>query len=199
MRPFQAVVVVALGCAAAWGSDWLTDGKDPQRTNWQKDEKIVTTANAKNIKLLWKLKLDNEPRQMHSLFPMLIAENVNTSNGPKEIGIATGVSDNIFAIDVALGKVHPGGARCHGDVTAGTDEHGHGRGLHQPRGLVFELSCSDFGRPQLQDRRPGRGAQTRLGFGDDGHRYGPRQLGRDTPSVGELGLASPRFGIRPAR
>jgi outer membrane protein assembly factor BamB len=42
---------------------------------------------------------------MHSLLPMLIAENVSTSNGPKEIGIATGVSDNIFAIDVAVGKV----------------------------------------------------------------------------------------------
>src|SRR5437764_5994677 len=105
MGRIQSVVLVTLGCVAAWGSDWLTDGKDSQRTNWQKDEKIVTTANAKNIKLLWKLKLDNEPRQMHSLFPMLIAENVSTSNGPKEIGIATGVSDNIYAIDIALGKV----------------------------------------------------------------------------------------------
>ena len=33
------------------------------------------------MKLLWKMKLDNQPRQMHSLFPPLIAGNVTTSVG----------------------------------------------------------------------------------------------------------------------
>ena len=33
------------------------------------------------MKLLWKIKLDNQPRQMHSLFPPLIAGNVATAVG----------------------------------------------------------------------------------------------------------------------
>jgi outer membrane protein assembly factor BamB len=61
--------------------------------------------NVGNMKLLWKLKLDNEPRQMHSLFPPLIMERVNTPEGVKQIAIETGVSDNIYAIDVEKGTV----------------------------------------------------------------------------------------------
>ena len=66
-----------IACSAAlWGADWLTDGKDPQRTNWQKDERILNPTNVKGMKLLWKVRLPNESRRMHALFPTLIAENV---------------------------------------------------------------------------------------------------------------------------
>jgi outer membrane protein assembly factor BamB len=125
---------MALSCRAASSADWLTDGNNPQRTNWQKDEKTLTTANAKNIKLLWKLQLDNEPRQMHALLPTLVAERVNTSAGPRQIAIETGVSDNIYAIDVETGKLiwkkhfpssytpppnaRSGGILCPGGITA---------------------------------------------------------------------------------
>ena len=91
--------------SAVWSADWLTDGGNSQRTAWQKDEKILSTANAKDIKLLWKLKLDNQPRQMHSLFPPLIIGRVDTPQGPKQILIEAGVSDNIYAIDVEKGEL----------------------------------------------------------------------------------------------
>src|SRR5215831_9375824 len=104
MRTSFVFCLLASG-AAMWGADWLTDGKDPQRTNWQKDEKILTPTNVKGMKLLWKVQLPNESRRMHALLPTLIVENVRTSSGPKEIAIATGVSDNIFGIDAASGKV----------------------------------------------------------------------------------------------
>src|SRR5215475_4120143 len=55
----RLVAMLAMG-VVAFGSDWLTDGKNSQRTNWQEDEKIFTTANVKDTKLLWKIKLDNE-------------------------------------------------------------------------------------------------------------------------------------------
>jgi len=57
------------------------------------------------MKLLWKLKTDNEPREMHSLLPALIVSRVATSSGPREIAIVTGVSDNIYAIDVETGTL----------------------------------------------------------------------------------------------
>jgi len=89
----------------ASGADWLTDGGDVMRTNWQKDEKIINTSNAKDIRLLWKIKLDNRPRQMHSLLPPLVIGRLNTSSGPKQVVIQAGVSDNLYAIDVATGEI----------------------------------------------------------------------------------------------
>ena len=82
-------------------ADWLTDGGDPQRTAWQKNEHILNVSNVKGMKLLWKYKTDNEPREMHALFPPLIVGRVLTAAGPKQVAIVAGISDNIYAIDVA--------------------------------------------------------------------------------------------------
>ena len=59
--------------AAEQAGDWLTDGGDIERTAWQRNEYLLSTTSVKNMKLLWKTKLDNEPRQMHTLLPVLIA------------------------------------------------------------------------------------------------------------------------------
>jgi outer membrane protein assembly factor BamB len=88
-----------------WGAEWPTDGGNSQRTNWQHDEKILNKDNVKNLKILWQLKLDNVPHEMHSLFPPLIVENVDFGAGPKQIAIEAGIDDKIYAIDVETGKV----------------------------------------------------------------------------------------------
>ena len=80
-------------------ADWLTDGGDPQRTAWQKNEHILDVSNVKGMKLLWKYKTDNEPREMHALFPPLIVGRVMTAVGPRQVAIVAGISDNIYAID----------------------------------------------------------------------------------------------------
>jgi outer membrane protein assembly factor BamB len=105
MRTSRFVAAVLAASATACAADWLTDGYDVKRTAWQRDEKILNTATAKNIKLLWKLKFDNEPRQMHSLFPPLIIGKLNTRDGPREVVIETGVSDNLYAVDVEKGEI----------------------------------------------------------------------------------------------
>src|SRR2546429_386434 len=100
------VVLLCFGlCFIASAADWPTDAGNPQRTNWQKDESILTPQNASTLSILWKVKLDNAPRQMHSLLPALIADQVRTSNGVKQIVIAAGVSDNIYAIDANNGAI----------------------------------------------------------------------------------------------
>jgi len=88
---------------SAGKANWLTDGGDNQRTAWQRNETRITTDSVKNMKLLWKVQLDNQPRQMHNLFPALIVTDVTTSQGPKEIAVVAGVSDNVYGIDVATG------------------------------------------------------------------------------------------------
>ncbi len=134
-RTGLGLAAIGLGCILARGADWLTDGGNPQRTAWQKDEKIFSTSTVKDTKLLWKIKLDNEPRQMHSLFPPLVIGRLNTPAGPKQVLIETGVSDNIYAIDVDTGKLiwkkhfistwtppatggRGGGVLCPGGITA---------------------------------------------------------------------------------
>src|SRR5499433_3186583 len=132
MRKVLILVGLMFSSLVAIGADWLTDGGNPQRTAWQEDEKTLTTETVKNMKLLWKVKTDNLPREMHSLLPALIVGRVTTSRGPKEIAVVTGVSDNIYAIDVESGallwKKHfeytagplprGGGTLCPGGITA---------------------------------------------------------------------------------
>src|SRR5258708_10200895 len=135
MRTRSILIATMLGCALAPAAGWMSDGATAKRTAWQKDEKVLTTANVKDMKLLWKIKLDNQPRQMHALLPTLIIERVNTRSGPKQIAIATGVSDNLYAIDVDSGQLiwqkhfesnwtppasggRGGGILCPGGITA---------------------------------------------------------------------------------
>jgi len=105
MRKLPRIIIPLFVCVLAFSADWLTDGANPQRTAWQQDENILTTANVGGMKLLWKLKLDNQPRVMHSLFPPLIIERLNTPQGPRQVAIEAGSSDNIYAIDVEKGEV----------------------------------------------------------------------------------------------
>ena len=79
----KRIVLSIVMCAGATlgATDFLTGGVDIGRTGWVKDEKIFTTANVGDTKLLWKLKLDSTPRAMHNLFSPLIAEKVNTPEG----------------------------------------------------------------------------------------------------------------------
>jgi outer membrane protein assembly factor BamB len=105
MRNRIILIAISAACSLTWGADWPTDGANSQRTNFQPDEKILTKDNVKNLKILWKIKLDNVPQEMHSLFPPLIIEKVNTSAGVKQIALEAGISDNLYAIDVETGKL----------------------------------------------------------------------------------------------
>jgi hypothetical protein len=105
MRTLTALCAIGVCCAVVIGADWPTDGGNPQRTNWQRDETILRTDNVANLKILWKLKFDNTPRQMHSLLPPLIIGQVRTSSGMTQIALETGVSDNLYAIDVDKGEI----------------------------------------------------------------------------------------------
>ncbi len=136
----SSAAALALAVTAVHGvqgqtkASWLSDGYDPQRTSWQRNETIISPATAKDMKLLWKLQLDNKPRQMHNLFPPLLVSDVGTPQGPRDIGVVAGVSDNVYGVDLQSGKqlwkrkfdstfVEPAGGRgaytlCPGGLTA---------------------------------------------------------------------------------
>jgi outer membrane protein assembly factor BamB len=100
------LIVIPLSCALCLpAADWLTDGGSPRRDAWQRDEKVLDIHSVKNLGVRWKVQLDNVPREMHSLFPTLIAENIQTKDGTKQIALVAGSSDNLYAIDVEAGKI----------------------------------------------------------------------------------------------
>ena len=86
-------------------TDILMEGVDTARTGWVRDEKVFTLANVGSTKLLWRVQLNSSSRSMHNLFPPLIAENVMTPQGPLEVGLVAGITDDLFAINVANGQV----------------------------------------------------------------------------------------------
>lgn len=99
------IACVALFCLRAGAADWVTNGGDPQRTNWQRDEHILNKENVKNLKVLWKVKLDNIPREMHSLFPPLIVTGVKTADGARDVALVAGISDNVYVLDAKTGAM----------------------------------------------------------------------------------------------
>jgi outer membrane protein assembly factor BamB len=106
MRIRTAVAAaLVFSSATVWASDYLMEGGDPGRTGWVKDEKIFNTTNVKDMKLLWKIKLPAQPREMHNLFPPVIAEKVTTPQGVRAMGVIAGVSDDLFGIDLTSGEV----------------------------------------------------------------------------------------------
>ena len=98
-------IALCLWAATLSATDVLMEGADTERTGWVKDEKIFTLANVGSTKLLWRVQLNSTSRSMHNLFPPLIAENVTTPQGPLEVGLVAGVTDDLFAINVADGQV----------------------------------------------------------------------------------------------
>ena len=113
MKPLQqwgrwgtgVALVAALAGVSLSATDYLTDGVDNGRTGWLKDEKIFNTTNVRSMKLLWKIKVDSVPRQMHNAFAPLIVERVTTAQGTREMAIFAAISDELYGVDVASGEV----------------------------------------------------------------------------------------------
>ncbi len=86
-------------------SEWRTSSFDPQRDAWQRDESKLTTGNAQDIRLLWKVKTDNKTMGMHSFREPLIIAGVHTASGVKTLAILAGAADEVYGIDADSGTI----------------------------------------------------------------------------------------------
>jgi hypothetical protein len=85
-----------------FGSDWPTDGANPQRTNWQQDETILTKQHVANLKIL-----EGEARQCaaaDALTSSGVIGRVPTPGGPKEI-VLQAVFRTTSTRDAASGEI----------------------------------------------------------------------------------------------
>jgi outer membrane protein assembly factor BamB len=103
LAPFCLAALMLPAFASA--ADWTTFAGDPQRSGWAKDETDLTKDNIKKLKLEWKLKLDNESKELNSLTAPLVHSQVITPHGFKEVVLIAGASDKVFAIDADTGKL----------------------------------------------------------------------------------------------
>jgi outer membrane protein assembly factor BamB len=117
MRRLAVVVSICFGCGLVWtsdtkaqgrgGTDWMTSNADAQRSAWLRaDPKISPeTMQKPGFSLLWKLKLNNQPKQLNSLTPPSTLERLIGYRGFRMLGFVGGSSDNIFTIDTDLGRM----------------------------------------------------------------------------------------------
>ena len=114
----RALSLLAIGClgyallapAAALAqsgepSEWTTDSFNQQRDAWQRNETKFTVENAKDIRLLWKLKTDNKPMGMQSFREPLLVSSVSMAAGTKTLAILAGSSNDVYAVDVSNGQM----------------------------------------------------------------------------------------------
>ena len=110
--------------------DWLDELCLSGQVSWGR-------LSVKDMTLIWKLTLDNQPREMHNLFAPLIIGDLDVGGGAREIAVVAGISDNLYGIDIEHGtqlwKRHfdstfddpgrSGGPLCPGGQTATPEGH----------------------------------------------------------------------------
>jgi outer membrane protein assembly factor BamB len=136
--------------------DYTTDGADIERSGWVKDEKILTRQNVGTLKLKWKLETGNQPRALHALMPVLVIGQLSTPGGVRQVGIVSGISDNLYAFDVESGKIL---WQKHWDYPAPAGRGGAAPAQQDPKRLGFLQpgGSSDtpvIGPADAQGRRP---------------------------------------------
>jgi outer membrane protein assembly factor BamB len=85
--------------------EWTTSSYNKFRDAWQRDESKITPQNAGQVKLLWKVKVDNKTMGMQSFREPLIVNGIQTKGGVKTLALVAGSRDQVFAIDVDSGEL----------------------------------------------------------------------------------------------
>ena len=178
MRRLASALIVCFVYLVAWagdakaqrGVDWMTGNGDAQRSAWVRADAKISKESLQDPKrkpgfqFLWKLKLDNKPRQLNSLAPPATLERLIGYRGFRMLGFVGGSSDAIFTIDTDLGRMEwekrlvtnapsqAGTLACPGGMTTGV-----------ARPTVATIPPSSFG-----GGGGGRSTPARSGVGEPG-------------------------------
>jgi outer membrane protein assembly factor BamB len=176
------------------GANWTAVGNDAERSSWVRtDSKISTDGLRKpGFQLLWKIKLENDPKYLNSLTPMVVLDPYTGYRGHKSLGFLGGSSDDIFGIDIDLGIVH-----WHNHLSSGLKPQG-GSVSSCPGGMTSPLARpTNLALPTAQASRGGgraRGSPARSEVGEPGQ--GAVGLESTPPARG--GGAAPVTQVAPA-
>ncbi len=122
-----------LGAPPPGKANWLTDGGDPQRTSWQRHETLLSPTSVKSMRLMWKLQLDNQARQLHNLFPPMIVSDVQTARGlyrQEQVADAVARFDTVTKAVVGVGGWNPPSSTLHDALTPAERDLMRSSGVH---------------------------------------------------------------------
>src|SRR5262249_34933198 len=93
------------------GQNWNTFSADAQSTGWIRTESRISSAalqqpKAGGFQLLWKVKPENEARQLATLSQPLILGNLISHKGFKALAFVGASSDIVYAYDYDVAKVY---------------------------------------------------------------------------------------------
>jgi outer membrane protein assembly factor BamB len=110
IRRFALLFCAAAACAVFIAAqnrevNWPTYGGDAQRSGWQKTETRITKDTVKDLQLLWKMKLEVQPKGVRPLLPPVIQGRLISYRGFRELAFVATNADMVYAVDVDLGKI----------------------------------------------------------------------------------------------
>ena len=114
MNRVTAVALIALATAGSrhagaqrGGGEWVTAGGDAQRSSWiRTDAKVSKETFAKpGFQFLWKVKLNNDARQMNALSAPVVMDRYIGYRGFRAFGFVGGSADKIFTLDTDLARM----------------------------------------------------------------------------------------------
>jgi outer membrane protein assembly factor BamB len=104
---FYVFLLACSSCSLAFAQSgqWLTYGHDPQRSGVASDEHAFTPANVLHLGLIWKTVVPNQPLAMNGLTAPLVADDVATASGKRNLVLVAGSSNHVFALDADSGEL----------------------------------------------------------------------------------------------
>jgi len=104
---FSAAVCfcAALAFAQSRGGNWPTLGGDAQRSGWQGADTRIAKDTVKDLRLLFKLKLEFQAKGARPLMPPLILGRLISYRGFRELAFVGSNADMVYALDADLGTV----------------------------------------------------------------------------------------------
>src|SRR3954469_8396865 len=103
-----AIVPAIALIAQGRGGEWTTSGGDAQRTSWVRADPRLTKAAVQKgeLKFLWKLKLDNDTRQLNSLTEPVLMDRFISHRRFKALAFIGASSERVYAIDTDLARLY---------------------------------------------------------------------------------------------
>jgi outer membrane protein assembly factor BamB len=98
-------VTAALACVVILGSDWPSQGGNPQRDGWAKYEKGFTKQNIGGLQLLYTYQADNQTKGLNALTAPLVNGLLITYRGFKEMLVFGGSSNTVYSVDADLNRL----------------------------------------------------------------------------------------------
>jgi outer membrane protein assembly factor BamB len=103
---FSSIVLFAAFAAAqSRGGNWQTYGGDAQRSGWQGADPRIVKDTIKDLQLLFKVKLEFQPKGLQPLMPPLILGRLISYRGFRELAFVGSNADMVYAIDADLGTI----------------------------------------------------------------------------------------------